>query len=95
MADLSMIYNMLHDKISVNNEFFTLNPNRNLRGHPLKITVQLAKTNTHKFFFSNRIISVWNSLPAPVVLSRSTLSFKHNLKSINLDKYLIFHSIYE
>ena len=55
----------------------------------------LAKTNTHKFFFSNRIISVWNSLPAPVVLSRSTLSFKRNLKSINLDKYLIFHSIYE
>ena len=95
MADLSMTYNILHDKISVNNKLFTLNPNRNLRGHPLKITVPLAKTNTHKFFFSNRIISVWNSLPAPVVLSRSTLSFKHNLKHINLDKYLIFQSIYE
>ena len=26
MTDLSMTYNILHDKISVNNEFFTLNP---------------------------------------------------------------------
>ena len=95
IADLTMTYNILHDKVSINNDFFTLNPNKNLRGHPLKITVPVIKNNVQKFLFSNRVIAPWNSLPTPVVLSKSTLSFKNQLKKIDLNNHLIFHSIYE
>jgi hypothetical protein len=95
IADLTMTYNILHDKVSINNDIFTLNPNKNLRGHPLKITVPVIKTNVQKFLFSNRVIAPWNSLPTPVVLSKSTLSFKNQLKKIDLNNHLIFRSIYE
>ena len=95
IADHTMAYNILHDKVSINNDFFTLNPNKNLRGHPLKITVPVIKTNVQKFLFSNRIIAVWNSLSTPVVLSKSTLSFKNQLKKIDLNNHLIFRSVYE
>ena len=95
IADLTVTYNILHDKVSINNDLFTLNPNKNLRGHPLKITVPVIKTNVQKFFFSNRVIAVWNSLPTQIVLSKSTFSFKNQLKKIDLSNHLIFRSIYE
>ena len=95
LADLCVAYNILNDKISTNNQFFIINPNLNLRGHPLKLSVPLVKSNTQKFFFSSRIISLWNSLPTPVVFSKTTISFKHQIKRINLDYHLTFRSIYD
>ena len=80
LADLCMVYNILNNNISTNNQ---------------QLSVPLVKSNTHKFFFSSRIISIWNSLPAPVVLSKTTLSFKHQVKRVNLDYHLTFRSIYD
>ena len=94
IADLIMVYNILSNKTSINSNLFTLNLNRNLRGHPLKITVPFVKSNSRRFFFSNRIVPIWNSLPADAVLSHNIQSFKRRIRSINLNKHLVFHSIY-
>ena len=94
IADLTMVYNIMHDKISINSHFFTLSPNHNLRGHPLKLTVPLAKSNIQKHLFSHRVIPIWNSLPSQVVLAPSTVSFKKQINKIDLNKHLIFRSIY-
>ena len=66
----------------------------NLRGHPFKLSVQLTRTNAHKFFFASRVVPIWNSLPTNLVTSPNINSFKGGLNKINLDKFLIFPSIY-
>ena len=50
IADLTMAYNIIHNKISINTHFFAPTPNQNLRGHPLKLTIPLAKSNIQKYF---------------------------------------------
>ena len=34
------------------------------RGHSLKLFVQQSRIDARKYFFSNRVIRSWNSLPA-------------------------------
>ena len=95
IADLIMTFNIISKQNSIGpNYFFKFNTNNNLRGHPYKLSVPLTKTNIQKFHFSNRIVSVWNSLPTNVVTSPSTFSFKRQIRKINLDKYLVFPTIY-
>ena len=93
IADIIMCYNILRQNNCLSqNDFFKLNPNISLRGHPLKLTVPISKLNVRKFFFSNRIIQVWNSLPSDLILSPSISSFKIQLKKTDLSKYLTFPS---
>jgi hypothetical protein len=92
IADLVFCFNILKGNNCIQpSDFFSPSLNTNLRGHPLKLTVPLAKTNTRKFFFANRIVPIWNSLPADLVLSPSVESFKFKLRKTDLNKHLIFH----
>jgi len=45
--------------------------------------------NTHKYSFSNRITSLWNSLPEKVVSSSTVKSFK-----VRLDRFWANKEIY-
>ena len=64
-------------------KFFELSDNaHNLRGHSMKISVKRSRLNVRKFFFSQRVVSQWNSLPETVVIAPSTNTFKNRL-----DKY--------
>ena len=95
IADLIMTYNIINKNNCLNtDDFFTLNPNKNLRGHPLKISIPLSKLNTRSHFLSNRVVSVWNSLPTSLVLSPTISSFKNRLSKTDLNKHLIFPSTY-
>ena len=92
IADLALCFHIVKHNTCLNfDNFFTLNPNTNLRGHPFKLTVPLARNNTRKFFFSNRVVTIWNALPTDLVLSSNINIFKYKLKQIDLNKYLIFH----
>ena len=55
------------------------------RGHKLKLAKPACRTDVRKFFFTNRIISTWNSLPAPVIECKTVDSFKHRLDKYFLD----------
>jgi len=48
----------------------------NFRGHHLK---KQCRLNVRKYYFSQRIISLWNSLPNHVVTAPSVNSFKKRL----------------
>ena len=92
IADLVFCFNILKGNNCIQpSDFFSPSLNTNLRGHLLKLTVPLAKTNTRKFFFSNRIVPIWNSLPADLVLSPNVKSFKFKFRQTDLNKHLIFH----
>jgi len=49
------------------------------RGNKVKIFQEHVHYNLRKYYFSNRVIQIWNSLPDSVVESNSINSFKHNL----------------
>ena len=85
--DLCFVYKLLNNFVDMDfNRFFTLN-RRNTRGHRMKITVNYSRVNNRKYFFVNRIISIWNNLPANVVESSSISTFKSRLKEVELECY--------
>jgi len=50
-----------------------------LRGHKWKLKVKRSRLQLRKCFFSQRVISLWNSLPGHVVDASSVNSFKKRL----------------
>jgi len=49
------------------------------RGHHLRLFKMHVHYDLRKYYFSNRIISVWNSLPDFVINSNSIASFENSL----------------
>ena len=58
----------------------------------LKITKNRTKYDLCKYFFANRIVNVWNSLPSYVVSAETVNCFKTRLDRFGLTKisYIIF-----
>ena len=94
MSDLIACFNIVHGYSALCfNDFFSFSHNPSSRGHPLRLSIPLSKTNTDKHFFSNRVVIPWNSLPADLVTTTCPKSFKNQLGKINLSKFLIFPTI--
>ena len=49
------------------------------RGHSLRIRSKPFRTETRKHFFSQRVVSLWNSLPQRAVEAGSLDAFKREL----------------
>jgi hypothetical protein len=60
----------------------------NTRGHNFRLFKQLCRTDMLRFFFCNRMCTVWNSLPLDVVNAPSVSSFKKRVAKFNLDRFL-------
>ena len=91
LADLIMCYNIIRNHSCIDpSDFFTQPHYKYSRGHPFHLSIPLAKLNSRKHFFSNRIINIWNSLPTEIVLSHSTSAFKYHIKRLDLSKFLVF-----
>jgi len=84
-GDLIEIFKIVHGYESIDFNFFFRNRRYSgLRGHNLTLEVNRTRLNVRKYSFSNRSISLWNSLPEYIVNSQDVTSFK-----INYDGY--FH----
>jgi len=55
------------------------------RGNDLRIFKTRFKCDMRKFYFTNRVVDGWNSLPNWIVMTNSTNTFKRRL-----DMYCIF-----
>ena len=73
------VYKLLMGKEQIDYEqFFRLAENHyGIRGHKKKLTKVRSRLDTRKFFFSQRVVNGWNSLPAEVVNAESVNSFKN------------------
>ena len=80
-GDLIIMYKLAHGyiKSSISVPYST---NKSLRGHPLKLETGRFNTKGRRHFLCNRVVNVWNSLPAETVMATSINSFKNNF-----DKY--------
>ena len=83
-GDMIETYKIMHGKDRVEKErLFSLSHNTRTRGHPLKLSVGRVRTDKRKYFFTHRVISLWNSLPQEVVMASGLDAFKKGL-----DKFL-------
>ena len=53
--------------------------NTGLRGHSKKLYKQRANKNIRKYYFTNRITSLWNSLPEHIIKSKDLINFEKNI----------------
>jgi len=58
------------------------------RGNNFKLAKQTCSIDVRKYFYCNRIVDAWNSLPTAVFAASSAKSFKMNLCKVNFDKFL-------
>jgi len=49
------------------------------RGNDFSLNKIRAKYDLRKYFFTNRVVSIWNSLPNYVIMTESVNSFKSRL----------------
>jgi len=80
------IYNMLtgkYDRDSCIEFKFVIYPDTHARGNKLKIYQDHVHYNLRKYFFANRFICTWNSLPDSVIEVNSVNSRVVNSREIN------------
>jgi len=58
------------------------------RGINFKLDKQTCSIDVRSFFYCNRIVDAWNSLPNTVFSASSTNNFKTKLREVNLDRFL-------
>jgi len=89
-ADLIMCYKMVHKLVNIPFwSFFTLSQYNSTRGHSLKLFYPDSRVNARASFFSVRIISLWNRLPASLVQVHNLIKFKSMLRTIDLSFALL------
>ncbi len=86
-GDLIETYKLINGIEDVDyREFFSKAVTGNLRGNMDKLFKRNVKTDTRKFFYSNRVIEDWNRLPDMVISAENTTVFKKRL-----DVWLLKH----
>ena len=89
-AELYFCYKILHGLIATPlDKFFTLDRSGLTRGHSLKLKPIIPRLDIRLYFFSYRVVNVWNSLSPSTVEAASFNSFGALLNSECLDSFLI------
>ena len=92
--DLTFCYNIVYKCTSLAFEdYFQFSHNPSSRGHHLRLSLPLVKTNLEKSFFSWRVIKPWNALPSHIVSAATSKIFKSRLSKFDLSKFLLFPSV--
>lgn len=77
-GDLIITYRAMNNLFSVDiSNLFPINDDIRLRRHPFKLKKERFLTSSRQNFISNRVFSLWNSLPADVVCAPSVNTFKN------------------
>ena len=76
-GDMILTFRIIKGLIHLNAEsFFVFARDSRTRGHDHKLAVLRSSCDARRFFFSRRVVPVWNSLPGDVVNSDCVVSFK-------------------
>ena len=81
-ADLIEVFKILNgiDKCD-KDQLFRVQTNQRTRGHTQKLFKRQFRLDLRKYFFSQRVIDDWNSLPEDVVSSENINQFKNRLNT--------------
>ena len=78
-GDLIEMYKYTHDFYDVKKCLIHYSENSNTRGNPFKLEKRSCRLDIRKFFFTFRVVNVWNKLPDAIVNAPSLNSFKSRL----------------
>ena len=80
-GDMIQVFKLTHDKIGYDKSLPPLlkYSSTGLRGHEKKLYVPGANKDIRKYSFSNRVISIWNSLPKEIISAESVKEFERGL----------------
>ena len=96
--DLIYTYKIIFGLVDLDfRKFFLVSPNETTRGHVSKLFVCQSRVDVRKYFLGNRVVKIWNSLPATVEDFASIRKFKSFMERVNLSHYvnfLIFFSFF-
>jgi len=83
--DLLFTYKVLFGLASVDwSSMFSFNSASITRGHAYKLFGKTSRVHNRHLFFCNRVVNVWNNLPANDVNFKSCRAFKTFLSNIDL-----------
>ena len=75
-GDMIQGYKIMHGMENVDREtFFPLSQNTRIQAHPMKLIGGRSRTNKRKYFFTQHIVKLWNSLPQDVVMATNLDGF--------------------
>ena len=79
--DIIFIYKIINSLVDLNfNDFFSfLSSPYNLRRHQLCLKSSKYVSDVRKYFFSNRVVNIWNSLPENIVTATSLEVFRKEM----------------
>ena len=83
VADLCLCYKMINGMIdSEVKEHFQFMGETRTRGHDLKLRQSACRCDITKYYFTSRVVGVWNALPGHVVAAETISSFRCQLDSV-------------
>ena len=86
-ADLILMYKIIFRHVDTElADSFEFSTYTSTRGHPYKLVIPKFKTDCYKYFFTCRLIHIWNDLN---VNFSSLISFRNSLSKNNLSKYIV------
>ena len=88
--DLKVYFKILNNLTSINPAtFFIFGPVNNVtRGHSCKLRKRVFSSNHLLNCFTNWAVDCWNALPEKVVNARSYSAFSHEIRHMDLTKFL-------
>ena len=90
-ADLVLAYKIvfgLINRIELADVFTLVDKPHDTRGHNYKLLATRSRKDTRKYFFSQRVIKVWNSLPITTNFASLT-TFKNSLSNDLISNYCV------
>jgi hypothetical protein len=86
--DLVLTYKILFSKVDIDSKkLFVYHTDTITRGHRFKLYMQRSNTTTRQKFYCNRVVTIWNNLPANDSNFQTLNSFKRFLLLVDLTKY--------
>jgi hypothetical protein len=89
--DLIELYKTVN-KYTVSNQHNALQfcnlATHNTRGHRFKLVVNRTRTNLFINYFVNRVVNIWNCLPADCFNSNLTICFKREICKLDLSNFM-------
>ena len=68
-------------------EFFSFSNCTSTRGHSYKLYKRQFSTSTRAHFFSERVINIWNALPADVIDFSSVKKFRYSVSKVDFSSF--------
>jgi len=80
-VDLIEVYKMVNGNSGIHfDSFFEYDTDGRTRGHSRKFRKKRFNTDLRKYFFTDRIVNIWNALDDRTVTSATLNSFKNGLE---------------